>query len=68
MPAIWMRGGAGADSCGGAARHKLRADEDPHLTRAELLDDMVALLLRAFGVHDVDVEVVVDELVEELQW
>ena len=68
MPATWMRGGAGANSCGGAARHELRADEDPHLTRAELFDHMVALLLRALGVHDVDVEVVVDELVEELQW
>ena len=61
-------GGGGVDSCGGAARHELRADEDPHLTRAELFDNMVALLLRALGVHDVDVEVVVDELVEELQW
>mmetsp|Transcript_63038 Transcript_63038/g.152187 ORF Transcript_63038/g.152187 Transcript_63038/m.152187 type:complete len:245 (-) Transcript_63038:833-1567(-) len=48
------------------ACHELCADEDPHLTRAELFDNMVALLLRALGVHDVDVEVVVDELVEEL--
>eukprot|EP00967_Tisochrysis_lutea_P098097 scaffold144578_cov30-Tisochrysis_lutea.AAC.2 len=49
-----------------SSRHELSGNEDPHFAQSKLVDDVIALSLRAVSVDDVDADAVEDELVKEL--
>ena len=46
--------------------HQVGANQHPNFTQAKVLDDAVALSLRAVGVDDIDVDAIVHEFVKQL--
>jgi hypothetical protein len=49
-----------------ASRHEIRTNQHPNISPTKPFDDLLSLLLRALGVHDIHVQSIKHQLAEEV--